>query len=56
MSLESDLTINASKFDRSTIDEQTLAFNQKLIEIWADGPRWYEVCISTHYIPLCPFS
>jgi hypothetical protein len=39
MSLESDLIIDASKFDRSTINEQTLVFNQKLIEIWADGPR-----------------
>ncbi|KAF1838991.1 alpha/beta-hydrolase [Decorospora gaudefroyi] len=43
MPLTSDLTINASKFDRNTIDKQTLEFNEKLIKIWADGPRWYEV-------------
>ncbi|CAA9958225.1 esterase/lipase/thioesterase [Pyrenophora teres f. maculata] len=41
--LKSDLTIDASKFDRSTVDKQTLEFNEKLIKIWADGPRWYEV-------------
>jgi hypothetical protein len=43
MALKSDLTIDASKFDRSTIDKQTLEFNEKLIGIWAKGPRWYEV-------------
>ncbi|CAN9422878.1 unnamed protein product [Alternaria alternata] len=39
MSLESDVKIPAAKFDRSTIDKQTLEFNEKLIKIWADGPR-----------------
>lgn len=43
MPLTSDLTLTAAKFDRSTIDQQTLDFNAKLIKIWADGPRWYEV-------------
>ena len=43
MPLTSDLTISTSKFDRSTIDQETLDFNAKLIKIWADGPRWYEV-------------
>ncbi|KAF1947129.1 alpha/beta-hydrolase [Clathrospora elynae] len=43
MALTSDLTIDAAKFDRSTIDKQTLEFNDKLIKIWADGPRWHEV-------------
>lgn len=43
MTLKSDVTVDASKFDRSTIDKQTLEFNDKLIKIWADGPRWYEV-------------
>ncbi|KAL6708176.1 hypothetical protein ACN47E_003360 [Coniothyrium glycines] len=43
MSLQSDLTLPVQKFDRSTIDKQTLEFNEKLIKIWADGPRWYEV-------------
>ena len=45
MALKSDVTVDASKFNRSTIDKQTLEFNDKLIKIWADGPRWYEVCI-----------
>ncbi|KAJ4319946.1 hypothetical protein N0V94_003616 [Neodidymelliopsis sp. IMI 364377] len=43
MSLESDVTIDASKFDRKLADKQTQEFNEKLIKIWADGPRWYEV-------------
>ncbi|KAH7087861.1 Alpha/Beta hydrolase protein [Paraphoma chrysanthemicola] len=43
MSLKSDLTITASNFDRKNIDPQTAEFNQKLIKIWASGPRWYEV-------------
>lgn len=43
MSLQSDLTIDASKFDRKLTDKQTEEFNEKLIKIWADGPRWYEV-------------
>lgn len=48
MTLKSDVTVDASKFDRSTIDKQTLEFNDKLIKIWADGPRWYEACIDFH--------
>ena len=43
MSLQSDLDIDASKFDRKLADKQTEEFNEKLIMIWADGPRWYEV-------------
>jgi hypothetical protein len=43
MSLKSDLAIDAEKFDRKNIDKETLDFNEKLIKIWADGPRWYEV-------------
>lgn len=43
MSLRSDLIIDASKFDRKLTDKQTEGFNDKLIKIWADGPRWYEV-------------
>lgn len=43
MPLQSDLTIDASKFERKLADEQTKEFNEKLIKIWADGPRWYEV-------------
>jgi hypothetical protein len=43
MSLKSDITVDASKFDRANIDKETAEFNEKLIKIWADGPRWYEV-------------
>ncbi|KAH5165014.1 hypothetical protein HBI38_072460 [Parastagonospora nodorum] len=43
MSLKSDLSIDAAKFDRGNIDQETREFNEKLIKIWADGPRWYEV-------------
>jgi len=45
MPLKSDLTIDASKFDRKLSDQQTEEFNEKLIKIWADGPRWYQVSI-----------
>ena len=54
---KSDVTVDASKFDRDGIDKQTLEFNEKLIKIWADGPRWYEVCLpipSHHPIPPIP--
>lgn len=43
MPLTSDLTVDASKFDRKLADEQTKQFNQKLINIWKSGPRWNEV-------------
>ncbi len=43
MVLQSDLTIPAAKFNRETVDKETLEFNEKLIKIWASGPRWYEV-------------
>jgi hypothetical protein len=46
MSLKSDLSIDAAKFDRGNIDQETREFNEKLIKIWADGPRWYEVSTS----------
>lgn len=50
MPLTSDVTVNAAKFDRSTIDEETKAFNDKLIKIWADGPRWYQVMhLTSHF-------
>jgi hypothetical protein len=43
MPLESDVKVDASKFDRSAVDQKTNEFNKKLIQIWKDGPRWYEV-------------
>jgi hypothetical protein len=47
-SLQSDLALPPAKFDRANIDPETRAFNEKLIKIWADGPRWYEVRPSSH--------
>ena len=52
MPLTSDLTIPASKFDRANIDQQTLDFNAKLIKIWAEGPRWYEVSLLSYVLRL----
>jgi len=43
MPLESDLTLDASKFDPKAISEQTHAFNNKLMKIMEGGPRWWEV-------------
>jgi len=50
MPLKSDLTVDPSKFDRKLADEQTEQFNQKLINIWKEGPRWYEVSASQCFI------
>jgi len=49
MSLKSDITVDATKFDRKLTDQKTKEFNEKLIQIWKDGPRWYEVlfCITS---------
>jgi hypothetical protein len=55
MSLKSDLTIDAAKFDRKNIDKETLDFNEKLIKIWADGPRWYEVNTNRSALQFCCF-
>lgn len=43
MSLQSDLKVDSLKFDRALADSKTEEFNEKLIQIWASGPRWYEV-------------
>jgi hypothetical protein len=43
MPLKSDIYVDASKFDESLQSEKTKLFNEKLIQIWKDGPRWYEV-------------
>ncbi|KAH9860282.1 hypothetical protein IAQ61_012067 [Plenodomus lingam] len=48
MPLPSDLTISRTKFDSREIDEETKKFNEGLIKIWKDGPRWYEVSASTY--------
>jgi hypothetical protein len=43
MPLKSDLTIDASKFDRSLTDKKTQELNEKLGQIAKAGPKWYEV-------------
>ncbi|KAF2196327.1 alpha/beta-hydrolase [Delitschia confertaspora ATCC 74209] len=43
MPLKSDLWVDSSKFDPSKVSEKTAKLNEKLIQIWKDGPRWYEV-------------
>jgi hypothetical protein len=55
MPLKSDLTVDPSKFDRKLADEQTKQFNQKLINIWKEGPRWYEVSRPSPFV-LSPAS
>lgn len=47
MPLQSDINVSAAKFDRKTVDPKTKEFNDKLIKIWKDGPRWYEVFYPT---------
>ncbi|KAF2181809.1 alpha/beta-hydrolase [Zopfia rhizophila CBS 207.26] len=43
MPLKSDVIVDASKFDRSLASKKTEQFNEGLIKIWKEGPRWYEV-------------
>lgn len=43
MPLESDITVNAAKFELSSISEQTTKFNQRIIDIFAPVPKWYDV-------------
>ena len=43
MSLKSDLTIDASKFDRGLTDKKAQELNEKLGQISKSGPKWYEV-------------
>ncbi|KAK3202225.1 hypothetical protein GRF29_161g510469 [Pseudopithomyces chartarum] len=43
MPLKSDLTIDASKLDRSLTDKKTQELNEKLGQIARAGPKWYEI-------------
>lgn len=43
MALESDITINAAKFEPAAISEQTVKLNQHIIDIFESAPKWYEV-------------
>lgn len=50
MPLTSDITLDASKFRREDIDPKTKAFNERLIKIWEDGPRWTDVSFLIQYV------
>ncbi|KAI1626761.1 Alpha/Beta hydrolase protein [Exophiala viscosa] len=43
MAANTDLTVDARKFDPAAISEDSHAFNAKLIDLMAQGPKWYEV-------------
>lgn len=43
MPLQSDLQLDASKFDEKNISEQTKEFNEGLMKVMSGGPKWYEV-------------
>ncbi|KAL3454874.1 Alpha/Beta hydrolase protein [Aspergillus insuetus] len=43
MPIESDLTINASKFSQESIAESTKQANAVLAKITANAPKWYEI-------------
>ncbi|KAH9828293.1 alpha/beta hydrolase fold [Teratosphaeria destructans] len=41
--LKSDLALDAAKFDPDAVTAKTQAFNEKLVEIMAAGPKWWDV-------------
>jgi len=43
MGLQSELTLDASKFGVAAAPEETHAFNRHLMELMSRGPKWYEV-------------
>ncbi|KAH8815631.1 Alpha/Beta hydrolase protein [Xylogone sp. PMI_703] len=43
MSLQSDITINAAKFDPASISEETTKFNQLLIDKFGPAKKWWDV-------------
>lgn len=43
MAIESDLTINVSKFRPENVDEETKKVNAVITELMSKGPNWYEV-------------
>ena len=57
MALKSDISIDTSKFDPAAISEQTLTFNQHLLDIFEGVPKWYEVSLElfdlswSEYVP-----
>ena len=43
MPIDSDLSINVSKFMTESISEQTAKHNEYLIDLAKNGPTWWEV-------------
>jgi len=43
MGLESDITVNVPKFQKESVSEATEKFNETLMDIMSNGPKWYEV-------------
>ena len=43
MALKTDLNLDATLFSPSAISAQTNGFNETLMEIMSNGPKWYEV-------------
>ncbi len=43
MPMQSDIRLDAAKFAPSSVNEKTTKFNDHLIQILENGPRWYEV-------------
>lgn len=50
MTLQSDLTIDASKFRPEAASDQIQKFNEYLMDTMNKGPKWFEVAFYT----LCP--
>jgi len=48
MSLHSDINIDASLFHSSAISDSAHALNNHLMEIMANGPKWYEVLLGPY--------
>lgn len=54
MPLESDININAAKFDPATNSEQSRKLNDALIAKLEKAPNWWEVsCVSTNVDACC---
>ncbi len=50
MPFQSDVTVNYTKFDPSSISPATSKLNVKLQNIMAGIPKWYEVCTLLIYL------
>jgi len=47
MALQSDITIDASKFDPKSITDLTHTLNGRLMDMMDGAPKWYEVLLSS---------